>query len=170
MLSSLPSQTCRVGPSLLIFTWRRRWQPTPVFLPGKSHGRTSLVGYSPWGCKESNTTERLHFTHFMLYHWRRKWQPTPVFLPGESHGHRSLAGHGPWSPRGLDRTEVTKHARTYLYQCPSPFPQPRASFFFLLAMPCGILDSHPGIEVVPPALEAQSLDRWTAREGPHKRV
>ena len=37
--------------------WRRRWQPTPVFLPGKSHGQRSLVGYSPWGCKESNTTE-----------------------------------------------------------------------------------------------------------------
>ena len=38
--------------------------PTPVFLPGKSHGRTSLVGYSPWGCKELDTTERLHF-HFV---------------------------------------------------------------------------------------------------------
>ena len=31
--------------------------PTPVFLPGESHGQTSLVGYSPWGCKESDTTE-----------------------------------------------------------------------------------------------------------------
>ena len=42
--------------------WRRKWQPTPVFLPGESHGRRNLVGYSPWGRKESNTTERLHFT------------------------------------------------------------------------------------------------------------
>ena len=33
--------------------WRRKWQPTPVFLPGKSHGQRSLVGYSPWGHKES---------------------------------------------------------------------------------------------------------------------
>ena len=40
---------------------RRQWHPTPVFLPGKSHGRRSLVGYSPWGGKESDTTERLHF-------------------------------------------------------------------------------------------------------------
>ena len=32
--------------------WRRKWQPTPVFLPGKSHGQRSLVGYSPWGCSE----------------------------------------------------------------------------------------------------------------------
>ena len=43
--------------------WRRKWQPTPVFLPGKFHGWRSLVGYSPWGHKESDTTEQLHF-HF----------------------------------------------------------------------------------------------------------
>ena len=42
--------------------WRRKWQPTPVLLPGKSHGQ-SLAGYSPWGHKESDTTEWLHF-HF----------------------------------------------------------------------------------------------------------
>ena len=41
--------------------WRRKWQPTAVFLPGKSHGWKSLVGYSPWGHKESDTTEQLHF-------------------------------------------------------------------------------------------------------------
>ena len=41
--------------------WRRKWQPTPVFLPGKSHGQKSLEGCSPWGHKESDTTERLHF-------------------------------------------------------------------------------------------------------------
>ena len=40
--------------------WRRKWQPTPVLLPGKSHGRRTLVGYSPWGHKESDTTERWH--------------------------------------------------------------------------------------------------------------
>ena len=39
--------------------------PTPVLLPGKSHGRRSLVGCSPWGREESDTTERLHF-HFSL--------------------------------------------------------------------------------------------------------
>ena len=36
---------------------RRKWQPTAVFLPGASQGQRSLVGYSPWGCKESDTTE-----------------------------------------------------------------------------------------------------------------
>ena len=39
--------------------WRREWQPTPVSLPGESHGQRSLVGYSPWGHKELDTTERL---------------------------------------------------------------------------------------------------------------
>ena len=38
---------------------RRQWHPTPVLLPGKSHGRRSLVGYSPWGLKELDTTEQL---------------------------------------------------------------------------------------------------------------
>ena len=44
---------------------RRQWHPTPVLLPGKSHGWRSLVGYSPWGRWELDTTERLHF-HFSL--------------------------------------------------------------------------------------------------------
>ena len=45
--------------SLHFFTlyWRRKWQPTPVFLPGESHGQRSLVGCSPWGHAESDTTE-----------------------------------------------------------------------------------------------------------------
>ena len=45
--------------------WRRKWQPTPVLLPGKSHGWRNLVGCSPWGHKESDNTEQLHF-HFSL--------------------------------------------------------------------------------------------------------
>ena len=48
-------------------TWprRRQWHPTPVLLPGESHGQRSLVGCSPWGREESDMTERLHF-HFSL--------------------------------------------------------------------------------------------------------
>ena len=49
--------------------WRRKWQPTPVLLPGKSHGQRSLVDYGPWDRKESDTTERLHF-HFH-FPWRK---------------------------------------------------------------------------------------------------
>ena len=50
---------------MFLYTCIRQWQPTPVLLPGKSHGWRSLVGCSPWGCKESDTTERLPF-HFSL--------------------------------------------------------------------------------------------------------
>ena len=50
---------------LLSDWWRRQWHPTPVLLPGKSHGRRSLVGCGPWGREESDTTEWLHF-HFSL--------------------------------------------------------------------------------------------------------
>ena len=49
--------------------WRRKRQPTPVLLPGKSHGRRSLVGCSPWVHKESATTEWLHFTSLCIY-WK----------------------------------------------------------------------------------------------------
>ena len=69
--------------------------PTPVLLSGKSHGRRSLVGCSPWGREESDMTERLHF-HF--YALEKEWQPTPVFLPGESQG---------WGRPKSDTTEVT---------------------------------------------------------------
>ena len=42
--------------------WRRQWHPTPVLLPGKSHGRRSLKGCSPWGPEESDMTEQFHFS------------------------------------------------------------------------------------------------------------
>ena len=48
-----------------VHKWRRQWHPTPVLLPGKSHGWSSLMGCSPWGREESDRTERLHF-HFSL--------------------------------------------------------------------------------------------------------
>ena len=91
LLSFLPSFLCFFALSLPSFSWsiitlkccisfycttmwisymyiyprRRQWHPTPVLLPGKSHGQRSLVGCSPWGRYESDTTERLHF-HFSL--------------------------------------------------------------------------------------------------------
>ena len=46
--------------------WRRVWQPTPVFFPGKFHGQRGLVGHSPWGCKELDTTEQLTLFHFSI--------------------------------------------------------------------------------------------------------
>ena len=49
----------RIGPWVKKIPWRRAWQPSPVSLPGEFHGQRSLAGYSPWGCKESDTTEQL---------------------------------------------------------------------------------------------------------------
>ena len=79
--------------------WRRKWQPTPVSLPGEFHGQRSLVGYSPWDRKESDSTEQLNVCIILanlVFHWRRQWHPTPVLLPGKSHGRRSLVGCSPW--------------------------------------------------------------------------
>ena len=51
---------CRFGPWEGKIPWMRKWQPTPVLFPGKSHGQRSLTGYSPWGHRESDTTEQLN--------------------------------------------------------------------------------------------------------------
>ena len=50
--SSCQCRRCMFNPWLGKILWRRKWQPTPVFLPGRSQGQKSLVGYSPWGCKD----------------------------------------------------------------------------------------------------------------------
>ena len=86
---------------------RRQWHPTPVRLPGKSHGWRSLVGCSPWGCKESDTTEQLHF-HFSLSCVREGNGNPLVFLPGESQGRGSLVGCHLWGHTESDMTEVTE--------------------------------------------------------------
>ena len=61
--------------------WRRKWQPTPVLLPGKSHGWRNLVGYSPWGSKELDMTEQLHFLFFSGARLKvSEWAP-PTIIP-----------------------------------------------------------------------------------------
>ena len=57
--SACQFRRCGFSPWVQRIPWRRRWQPTPLFLPGKSHGQRSLAGYSSRGRKESDTTERL---------------------------------------------------------------------------------------------------------------
>ena len=76
--------------------WRRKWQPTSLFLPGKSHGQRSLTGYSPWGHDLATIAVTVR---------RRQWQPTPVLLPGKSHWQGSLVGCSPWGCEGSDMTE-----------------------------------------------------------------
>ena len=70
--------------------WSKKWQPALVFLPGKFHGQRSLVGYSPWGCKESDTPQRLNarvhtdkktdrLTHkHIAYCWGPAWGTPPM--------------------------------------------------------------------------------------------
>ena len=61
---------CRIhgfDPWVRMIPWRREWLPIPVFLPGKSRGQRSLVGYSPWGRKELDTTERLSTAHTLVF-------------------------------------------------------------------------------------------------------
>ena len=70
---------------------RRQWHPTPILLSGKSHAQRSLVGCSPWGREESDTTERLHFhffalekemaTHSSVLAWRIPGMGEPGGLP-----------------------------------------------------------------------------------------
>ena len=55
----LPTQEVRIHSRVGKIPWRRKWQPTPGFLPGEPHGQRSLVSYSPWGSKESAMTELL---------------------------------------------------------------------------------------------------------------
>ena len=118
---------------------RRKWQPTPVFLSGNSHGQRSLAGYSSWGSQESVMTiytytlglprwlsgkgsacqcrryrgcRRCEFDAWIgKIPWRRKWQPISVFLPRISRGQRRLATvHG--VTKQLDMTEHT-HIHTH---------------------------------------------------------
>ena len=56
----------QVNPWIGKIPWRRKWQPTPVFLPGESHGQRSLVGYSPWPLQRVRTTEQLSTQHLLL--------------------------------------------------------------------------------------------------------
>ena len=92
--------------SLSLFTfmhWRRKWQPTPVFLPGNPRDR------GVWWAVSLGS-------HRVRHDWsdssssigiirRRQWHPTPVLLPGKSHGQRSLEGWSPWGRWGWDTTE-----------------------------------------------------------------
>ena len=62
----LQCRRVRFDPWVVKIAWRRKWLPTPVLLPGESHGQKSLVGYSPWGRKESDTTEQLTLSLVVL--------------------------------------------------------------------------------------------------------
>ena len=79
----------RFDPQVGRTPWKREWQPTPLFLPGKSHGQRSLADYSPWDHKESDTTEGLTLSHFKLIS-----KPFPKGSPGGSVGKESACNAG----------------------------------------------------------------------------
>ena len=134
-------------------------EPTPVFLPGKFHGRRSLIGHSPWDRKESRTWLSDFTLYFALLSlvaqliknpptmretWVRPWVgkipwrrlPTPVFWPGEFHGLYS-----PWGGKELDMTEqlslslsfkvidLVTHVSTFLWEKSSDTEQSCSNVF-----------------------------------------
>ena len=71
LVAQTVESTCNVGDPGLIpgsgkIPWRRKWLPTPIFLPGKSHGQSRLVGHSPWGHNKSATTKQLKLSLSLL--------------------------------------------------------------------------------------------------------
>ena len=87
--------------------WRRKWQPTSVFLPGESHGRRSLVGYNPWGRKELDTTERLHFHFSLSCIGEGNGNPLQCCCLENPRDGASLVGCHLWGRTESDTTEVT---------------------------------------------------------------
>ena len=78
--------------------WRRKWQPTPVYLPGKFNGQRNLAGYSPWGRKELDTAEQLSITRVSGIKYVYVVQPSPLsrtfsFTKRYLCPHKSIAGH-----------------------------------------------------------------------------
>ena len=80
LVTAMVKKQCRrprFNPWVRKSPWRREWLLTPIFFPGEFHGQRSLVGYNPWGCKESDTTEQLtlinvlgieEHTYMVFYH------------------------------------------------------------------------------------------------------
>ena len=91
------------------------WQPTPVFLPGKSQGQRRVVGYCPWGHKESDTTERLTHTIVPLGQVEIKWA---IGIPGGSDNKESACNAGnPGSIPGSGRSPGEGNGYPLQYSC-----------------------------------------------------
>ena len=88
---------------------RRQWRLTPVLLPGKSHGWRSLVGCSPWGRKQSNVTERLHFT-FHFHALEKELATHSSVLAWKSQGQGSLVGCCLWGRAESDWSDLAAAA------------------------------------------------------------
>ena len=113
------NRRCRFDPWVGKISWRRKWQPTPVFLPGKSYGQRSLAGYSPWGHKEFVMTEATE--HIVLWAslvaqlvknlpamqetWVQSLGWEDLLEKGTATHSSILAWRIPWDHKELDMTE-----------------------------------------------------------------
>ena len=111
-------------PYTIIIYWRRPWHPTPVLLPGKSHGQRSLVGYSPWGREESDTTEQLHFHFSLSCIGEGNGNPLQCSCLENPRDRGSLVSCRLWGCTESDMTEVTQQQQYYIY--PKMYPLFRA--------------------------------------------
>ena len=136
---------------LSLFTfmhWRRTWQPTPVFLPGESQGRGSLVGCHLWGCTESDTTEATWQQQYTL-------STIPVLRPiwwakeTSTHLNGALCSYMP-----LIRAKLTPLPLGLLWCYVTHFGQPLSCYVFINC-PVSILTSTPG------SLQGQ-VPRWVS--------
>ena len=87
--------------------WRRAWQPTPVFLPGESHGQRSLVGCNLWGCKELDTTEATYHARKMGRNWQKQLKLESFWLKLPEAKQRRI-----WFSSWM--TERTSHTWNYI--------------------------------------------------------
>ena len=131
------------------FLWRREWQSTPVFLPGEFHGQKSLAGYSPWGGKESDTTERLTYIHNIHIHSF----PLPIF-PIELY---EFFIYFTCVCYPLSRVRLFVTPRTVAHQASLSMEYSRQEYWSGLPFPSPEELPNPGIELWSPAWQADSL-------------
>ena len=102
-----PTETVRCSGKDFGIRHLRQWHPTPVLLPGKSHGRKSLVGCSPWDRKESDTTERLYFHLSLSCIGEGNGNPLQCSCLENPRDGGSLVGFHLWGRTESDMTEAT---------------------------------------------------------------
>ena len=141
---------------------RRQWHPTPVLLPGKSHGWRSLVGCSPWAREESDTTERLHFHFSLSCIGQRNGNPLQCSWlenPRDS-GAWWAAIYGVTQSRTRLKWLSSSSSMTLwteTHQAPLSMGFPRQEYWSGLPFPPPGHLPDPGIETVSPALLGDSL-------------
>ena len=109
--STCQCRRCGFNPWVGKIPWKRARQPTPVFLPGESHGQRKLAGYSPWGRKESDTTEQLNNCHLI----RETCTRSAVESQSRAENH-SLHLPLPWQKGRLSHVPSSRHNETTLYR------------------------------------------------------